>query len=584
MPSPPPSGRVSNDVDRLRRMAEDRLREETPPTESSMDAATVLHDLRVHQIELEMQNDELRRTEVALEASRARYFDLYDLAPVGYITITEAGFMREVNLTAARLLGVTRGTLAGQPLSRFIVPDDQDTYYLHRRRLFATGAPQVVELRLRREDGSHFWARIDATTAPDVEAGGELCRATVSDISERKRLEGERLQFERELQRAQKMESLARMAGAIAHHFNNQLGVVMGSIELAKGDPVLTPDCLENALVATRKAASVSGLLLTYLGQSSGNHAPLDLSDACARILPMLRAAVPGHVTVETDLPTPGPTVNGNAVQLQLMLTNLVTNAWEAVGGVSSTVRITLTRVRGAEIPADRRAPPAWQPAERNYACLSVYDRGVGIDAQDIEKVFEPFFTTKFIGRGLGLPVVLGILHAHDGGLVMDTRRGPESGSVFRVYLPITHESVSRPSERPSSHTVALTTFLQASGTVLLVEDDALLRWAASQMLTSLGCQVLEACDGAQGVEVFRQHHDRIGLVVCDLTMPHLDGWETLAALRRLSPDVRVVLTSGYDEAHVMAEDRGEQPQAFLAKPFSIEALRHALERALDGF
>ncbi len=571
---------MSDDADDLRRKAEARAREEASPTKSPVDPSKALHELRVHQIELEMQNDELRRTEGALEASRARYFDLYDLAPVGYITLNEGGLTLEANLTAARLLGVTRGTLAGQLLSHFILPDDQDTYYLHRRSLFATGVPQVVELRLRREDGTPFWARIDATTAPDVEAGAEVCRATVSDITDRKRLENERLQFERELQRAQKMESLARMAGAIAHHFNNQLGVVIGNIELSQGVPAIRAECLEDALVAARKAAAVSGLLLTYLGQSSGNHAPLDFSEACAQILPMLRAAAPGHVIVETELPMPGPTVNGNAVQLQLMVTNLVTNAWEAVGGVASTVRVTVTQVHGDDIPAGRRFPAEWQPADLTYACLSVRDQGYGIDAQDVEKLFEPFYTTKFVGRGLGLPVVLGILHAHSGGLVLDSHRGPHSGSVFQVYLPLSSETVSPPSA-PATLDATTPTTSRTAGTVLLVEDDELLRRSASRTLTELGYHVLEAGDGAEGVDIFRQHRHRIGLVLCDLTMPHLDGWETLTALRRMAPDLPVILTSGYDEAHVMADDRADLPQAFLAKPFGIAALRSAIQRAL---
>jgi PAS domain S-box-containing protein len=143
-------------TDDLRRRAEDRAREtaaEMPErlrTLSSEESLTLLHDLRVHQIELEMQNEELRRTQEELEASRARYFDLYDLAPVGYFTISDNGLILGANLTAATLFGVARGALAKQPLTRFIVPEDQDRYYLHRRRLFATGAPQVLELRLKR--------------------------------------------------------------------------------------------------------------------------------------------------------------------------------------------------------------------------------------------------------------------------------------------------------------------------------------------------------------------------------------------------------------------------------------------------
>ena len=152
-------------IDELRRRAEQRVREQAAEKAelgraiSPEELRLVLHDLRVHQIELEMQNEELRRTQADLEASRARYFDLYDLAPVGYFTINEDGLILEANFTAATLLGVARGALIKQPLTRFIVPEDQDRYYLHRKRLFATGARQILDLQLRRENGTQFWAR-----------------------------------------------------------------------------------------------------------------------------------------------------------------------------------------------------------------------------------------------------------------------------------------------------------------------------------------------------------------------------------------------------------------------------------------
>ena len=148
-------------------------------------ARRALHELRVHQIELEMQNEELRRTQEELEVSRARYFDLYDLAPVGYFTLSEQGLILEANLTAAKLLGVARGALVKQPLSRFILPEDQDIHYRHRKQLLETGAPQSWELRLLRKDAAPFWARVEATTAQDAD-GAAVCRAVVSDITERK--------------------------------------------------------------------------------------------------------------------------------------------------------------------------------------------------------------------------------------------------------------------------------------------------------------------------------------------------------------------------------------------------------------
>jgi PAS domain S-box-containing protein len=567
----------------LRSRAEQRAREGVadPPVAGrlSSEESRLLYDLQVHQIELQMQNEELRRTEADLETSRARYFDLYDLAPVGYLTINEGGLIVEANLTASTLLGVARGALVKQPMTRFLIPEDQDTYYLYRKRLFATGAPQVLDLRVRRPDGTQFWARFEATTAQDPDGATEVCRMVVSDITDRKRIEEERLRFEQELQRAQKAESLARMAGAIAHHFNNQLAVVMSNLELSMGAPALSRDCLANAMLATRKAAEMSGLLLTYLGQSHGNHAPLDLSEACGRSLPMLRAAMPTRVVLETDLATPGPAVNGNANQLQLMVINLVTNAWEAVGHLEATIHLTVKTVRASEIPAAHRLPAGWKPRDGAYACVEVTDAGCGIEAEEIEKIFDPFFTSKFTGRGLGLPVVLGILHAHSGGLVMESRRGRESGTTFRVYLPVSEEHVA------SSPTVAadIEELEEAhwTGTVLLAEDEETLRWTLKATLTGMGFSVLDAKDGVEAIEVFRRHKDTIRLVVCDLTMPHLDGWETLAALRKLSPGVPVVLTSGYDEADVMADDRDEQPEAFLAKPYPLDALRRAIRRAL---
>ena len=139
-------------------------------------ARRALHELRVHQIELEMQNEELRRTQEELEVSRARYFDLYDLAPVGYFTLSEQGLILEANLTAAKLLGVARGALVKQPLSRFILPGDQDIHYLHRKQLLETGAPQSWELRMLRKDAAPFWARVEATTAQGADGAARMPR------------------------------------------------------------------------------------------------------------------------------------------------------------------------------------------------------------------------------------------------------------------------------------------------------------------------------------------------------------------------------------------------------------------------
>ncbi len=545
---------------------------------SPEEARRALHELRVHQIELEMQNEELRRTQEELEASRARYFDLYDLAPVGYFTLSEQGSILEANLTAARLLGVARATLVEQPLSRFILPGDQDIHYRHRKQLLETAAPQSWELRLLRKDAAPFWARVEATTAQDAD-GATVWRVVVSDITERKLEEEEKAKLEAQNRQLQKAEGLARMAGAIAHHFNNHLTAVTGNLELAIGDlsrGALSAEKLTNALRAARDAAEVSKLMLTYLGQTHAQHEPLDLSEVCRRSVPLLRAAMPKDMVLDTDLPSPGPAISANANQLQQVLTNLVTNAWEAGVDGRGVVRVKVkTVLPGGGIPASHRFPIDWRPHDTvSYACMEVVDAGSGIADKDIEKLFDPFFSSKFAGRGLGLSVVLGIVRAHVGAVTVET--APGRGSTFRVFLPVLAERVIRQPD-PAAQSPEI----DWSGTVLLVDDEPMVRKVCESALMRLGFAVLLAKDGVEAVEILREHRDEIRCVLCDLTMPRMNGWETLVALRKLAPTLPVILASGYDEAHVMAGDHPELPQAFLSKPYRIQELRDAIVRAL---
>ena len=207
----------SDESSGLRKRAEEKAREQVDALPENLSALSeetrrLFHELRVHQIELEIQNEELRRAQVELEAARTRYFDLYDLAPVGYFTLSEKGLILEANLTAAGLLGVGRSALVKQPLSRFILSDDQDTYYRFRKRLFETGAPQVCDLRIVNGEGSPFWARMEVTVAQDGESGAPVCRAVVSDITERKQAEEGLQQAHNELEQrvAEQTEELRR--------------------------------------------------------------------------------------------------------------------------------------------------------------------------------------------------------------------------------------------------------------------------------------------------------------------------------------------------------------------------------------
>jgi CheY-like chemotaxis protein len=314
--------------------------------------------------------------------------------------------------------------------------------------------------------------------------------------------------------------------------------------------------------------------MLVYLGQVSDKREPQFLSTVCRAALALIQGTQPGHPAVQADWPSPGPLVNVNADQVQLVLANLLANAWEAMGEVGGSLRLGLRICSSADIPRANRFPIDWQPQGLDHAYLEVADTGHGIAEADIEKLFDPFFSTKFSGRGLGLPVVLGIVQAHGGAVVVQSEQG--RGSNFKVYFPISMEVVSGPLKEEDQVSEPL-----RGGTILLVDDDELLLGSTAAMIELLGFAVLTAKDGVEAIEIFQRHIGEIRCVITDLTMPRMDGWEVLAALRRLKPALPVLLASGYDKAQVMSGAHPEVPQGFLGKPFSLHQLREAMDQAL---
>ena len=407
---------------------------------------------------------------------------------------------------------------------------------------------------------------------------GRMVRLQIAvDITDRKQLEAERAKSEAQYHQIQKARSLSRMAEAITHNFNNMLAAVMGNLDLAmsslpKGSEAVIN--LTEAMKATRQAADVSSLMLTYLGQAPGKHEAIDLSDICRRSLPKLRASLPHEVSLEVDLPDIGPTIKANAEQIEQALTRLSINASEALSEGRGMVRLSVRTVSAADISYKHRFPIDWQPQDHFYACMEVADTGCGISGKNIDELFDPFFSTKYTGRGMGLSVVLGIVRAHSGAVTVESRE--KHGSIFRIFLPISAKAAPRLPDN-----AAQAREIEGGGTVLLVEDEQSVRHVAKAMLVCLGFDVIEAKDGMEAVELFRKHKESIRCVLSDLSMPHMDGWETLAALRRLAPGIPVVLSSGYDQVQVMSGDHAEQPQAFLAKPYELTGLKDALAKAL---
>jgi CheY-like chemotaxis protein len=293
-----------------------------------------------------------------------------------------------------------------------------------------------------------------------------------------------------------------------------------------------------------------------------------------------------GKARLNAYFPSPGPVINGNTDQIQQVLTNLTTNAWESFSDNNQgSIDLTIKTVYYTDIPTLKRFPIDWRTQCIPHACLEVSDNGCGISNKDIEKVFDPFFTTKFTGRGLGLSVVMGIVKAHGGGVTVESESW--RGSTFRIFLPVTTDEVTSRPDLPAIPVALLTkkaeeiSRMEGGGAVLLIEDEELVRDMTKVMLTRLGYCVLDAKDGFEALEIFQQHQDEILIILSDLTMPRMDGWDTLVALRKLSPDIPVILSSGYDEARVMAGEHPELPNAFLGKPYQLKGLRDTIIRVL---
>ena len=426
------------------------------------------------------------------------------------------------------------------------------------------------EGRMKHKDGHWVWIHDRGQVITRTVDGKPLMMfGTHTDISQRK-------QWERQQRQLQKTDSLDRMVRAIAHHFNNQLGVVLGNLEMAIEDmprDERLSKSLSGAMQGARRAAEVTSLLFTCLGQTTGIHALIDLSAICAQYLPFLQAAVAKEIIVKADLPGQGPTLRTNVIQIQQILLNLVINAGEAIGEKKGRVDLTVRVVSWVDIPSANRFPIDWQPQDLPYACLDVADNGCGIGQGDLDKLFDPFFTTKLTGRGMGLSVVLGLVKAHNGVATVESVAG--QGTRIQVFFPISQVEELLPQIR-SSQSLAK----HACGTVLLVEDEETLRGMVTSMLIRLGYKVLAASDGVEALEMFRKHSTEIQVVLSDLSMPRMNGWELLVALNRINPGLPVILSSGHESLELFTDCDSEPPQFFLHKPYRMADLEDALIKA----
>ncbi len=499
--------------------------------------------------------------------------------------------LQYVSPSVKRVRGYSPEEAMQQPLEDVLTPESAAVALEAFTRLLThvkNGTPLekdfTLELEHRCKGGGTKWLEGKMTLLQDSEGHPSGILGVSRDITERRQLEAERLELERRRRQLDKTESLSRMAGAVAHHFNNILTSVIGNLELARKGPqtgMFREQNLEQAENSARRAVDLSRQMLTFLGQVPKETALLDCARTCRTVAARCREEIPETVDFKVEGAKSGLYVRADAAQLEQLFFILISNAWEALGETPGQVRVAVDAADSGSIPDQNRFPLDWEQSAEVFVCVTVEDTGWGMDAETMDNIFDPFYSSKFTGRGLGLALALGILRSLDGCIAVESESS--RGSVFRAFFPRMFEADSEPDSEPDQEASPGRKSSAETQTILFVDDDDMIRRMGEVMLERLGYEVLTARDGKEAVTLFQEKQSRICLVLCDLSMPEMDGRQTLAALQNLRPELPVILMSGYDEDSALKGHTQEQARSFLAKPFQMKDLQAAVEEALQS-
>jgi PAS domain S-box-containing protein len=515
----------------------------------------------------------ITRVEAAaqLQESEMRSRAVLDTAADGIITIDERGIVQSFNPAAERIFGFTGDEAIGRNISTFMPSPEAGEHDNYLRRYLKTGKARVVgigrEAVGRRKDGTEF--PLDLAVSETRLPTGRLFTGIVRDLTERKSLEAQ-------LRQAQKMEAVGRLAGGVAHDFNNVLTGITGYTQLAlrrlEGNDPLR-HYLEEIQQAAFRASNLTRQLLTFSRRQVLAPRVLDLRVLISDLTAMLKQVIGEDVELTVKIPPTPIRVRVDSGLMEQALVNLIVNARDAMPS-GGTAIIELSDIDLDEL--DVRLYPTASPGR--FALLNVTDSGTGMDQDTLSRAFEPFFTTKEPGRGtgLGLATVYSIVTQSGGAIRVDSELG--RGSVFRILLPLYAAADAAASRQAQSATAA-----HGTETILLVEDEDLVREVNVEGLREQGYRVLAASNGDEALQISRAHPGVIDVLVTDIVMPRMNGRDLAGLLRQNRPRLRVLFMSGYPESEVLEQGWVEPNAHFLQKPFSPLVLSRKVRNMIDA-
>jgi len=504
---------------------------------------------------------ERKRAKVALAKSENKFRALAESGSAA-IFIFRGAKILYANPMAERITGFTLDEILEMSYGDIVYESDGEVAPSDARtRHQGGGVPARREANLRTTTGEI--RRVDYTEHVFDDDGEPTVLATAVDITERKNAEEERQKFETEVQHAQKLESLAALTAGIAHNFNNLLTSILGSASLAasqlpEGSPA--KEQIERVLQAAEKAADLTNQMLAYAGKENFEVGFVDLNQLVRDVIPLVRTSLSRNTRIRESWAANLPSIEADPVQLRQVIVALVTNASEALQDEHGEVSIRTGALKSTAHSGTR-------------VFVEISDTGRGMDAETSAKIFDPFFSTKFSGRGLGLAAVQGIVRAHRGDIRVQSQLG--RGTTMTVFLPATSpgRAVIDDDQRSSPG---------GSRTILVIDDEQSVREVAQAVLQEKGFEVLLAGSGREALDIFGERASEIDAVLLDMTMPRMSGEQTLVKLRRMRPQVKVLLTSGHSEQEVSQTFAGKKASAFLKKPFRASELIDRIQQVVN--
>ena len=511
---------------------------------------------------------ERKKYEESLRESEEKYRALFEQARDAIVITTEHGDVIDANTFALNLFGYTKEAMMDLNFQHLYV--DPDDGFRFRKEIEEKGSVDEFFTRLRRSDGLEMDCTINAVVHRDSSKGTILgYQGIIRDITESRRLQ-------MQLQESRKTEAVATLAGGIAHQFNNALTPIMGNIDLIwmdHGQDKGLMESLKQMKASGRRMANLTSQLLAYARGGKYNVQLLSPDALVLGTIPLVEHTLHPEVRVETDLPPGVSAVKADLTQMQMVLSALIANANEAMEGPG---RI---RIAAADVDLDQEFMTYHGLRPGAYVCVSVEDTGKGMDEETRKRIFDPFFTTNFLGRGLGMAAVYGIVKNHGGAIEVDSELG--RGTVVRICLPAVRagskeqgaKDVKAPGVEPAS----------LKGTILVIEDDEMVMDLVQAMLERLGYRVLGATTGEEAVDMARTFDGDIDLALLDIKLPDMSGNQVYPLIMAARPDLKVVVCSGYAIDGPAKEILNSGAQGFIQKPFSLPTLAEKVRSVLAG-